>query len=173
MLEVVHTLIKYAQRWDVFICEFLDVMRSTKVKLYRLYVNPLYKYDYSTFNEFIVVCEHHNELLSLMWASHEPLIDLYMPPLYLAFNIVGQSYGLHHHGGSIGVYVHMNLIYQTMKATCLEVVSNLYFDLFHRFLDVEIMAILGMVYPQYWLCEETIKFFFLHLDQIKSGFKTT
>lgn len=39
----------------------------------------------------------------------------------------------------------MNLIYQTtmfetMKDTCSEVVSNLYSDLFHRFLDVEIMA---------------------------------
>jgi len=63
MLEAVHTLIKYAQRWDVFICEFLDVMRSTKVKLYRLYVNPFYNHDDSTFNEFTVVCEHHNELL--------------------------------------------------------------------------------------------------------------
>jgi hypothetical protein len=26
MLEVVHTLIKYGQRWDVFICEFIDVV---------------------------------------------------------------------------------------------------------------------------------------------------
>jgi len=87
-------------------------------------------------------------------ASHEPLIDLYIPPLYLAFNIVGQKYGLHHHGGSVGVYVHMNLIYktamfETMKDTCSEVVSNSYFKLFHRFLDIKIMAALGMVYPQY------------------------
>lgn len=82
MLEVVHTLIKYAQRWDVFICEFLDVTRSTKAKLYQLYVDPFDKYDDSTFNEFTVVCEHHNELLPLTWASHEPLIDLYMPALY-------------------------------------------------------------------------------------------
>jgi hypothetical protein len=26
MLEVVHTLIKYGQRWDVFICEFINAM---------------------------------------------------------------------------------------------------------------------------------------------------
>lgn len=67
-IKVLHTLIKYAQRWDVFICEFLDVTRSTKVKLYQLYVDPFYKYDDSTFNEFTVVCEHHNELLPLTWA---------------------------------------------------------------------------------------------------------
>jgi hypothetical protein len=29
MLEVVHMLIKYVQRRDVFICEFIDVMKST------------------------------------------------------------------------------------------------------------------------------------------------
>jgi hypothetical protein len=34
--------------------------------------------------------------------------------------------------------------------------SNLHSDPFHRFLDVEIMATVGMVHPQR---EETIKFF--------------
>jgi hypothetical protein len=33
MLEVVHTLIKYAQRQDVFICEFIDAMKLTKAKI--------------------------------------------------------------------------------------------------------------------------------------------
>ncbi len=30
----VHTLIKYAQRWDVFICEFIDAMKLAKVELH-------------------------------------------------------------------------------------------------------------------------------------------
>jgi hypothetical protein len=34
MLEVVHMLIKYVKRHDVFICEFIDVMKSTKVELH-------------------------------------------------------------------------------------------------------------------------------------------
>jgi hypothetical protein len=29
----VHTLIKYAQRQDVFICEFIDAMKLTKAKI--------------------------------------------------------------------------------------------------------------------------------------------
>jgi len=57
MLEVVLTLIKYAQRWDVYICEFFDTMKSTKAELYHFYVNPLYKYDDSAFNEFSTVHE--------------------------------------------------------------------------------------------------------------------
>jgi hypothetical protein len=69
-----HTLIKYAQRWDVFICEFLDTVKLAEVELYQLYVNPFYKYDDLAFNEFLVVHEQCNELLSFTWASHEPLL---------------------------------------------------------------------------------------------------
>jgi hypothetical protein len=58
MLEVVHTLIKYGQRWDVFIREFINVVKSAKAKLHRLYIDPFFKYDDSIFNEFIIVCEH-------------------------------------------------------------------------------------------------------------------
>jgi hypothetical protein len=46
--------------------------------------------------------------------------------------------------------------------------SNLCFGLYHRFLDVKVMAALGMVYLQYWICEETIISNFLpHLNLIK------
>jgi len=65
MLEVVHTLIKYVQRQDVFICKFLDIVKSTRVELYSLYVDPFCKYDDPTFNEFSIVHEQHNELLPL------------------------------------------------------------------------------------------------------------
>ncbi len=56
-LEVMHTLIKYVYKWDVFICEFLDTVKLIEVELYRLYVNLFYKYDDPTFNEFLIVHE--------------------------------------------------------------------------------------------------------------------
>ncbi len=83
-------------------------MKSTKAELHQLYADPFCKNDDSTFNEFIVVCEHHNELLPLTWVSHEFDVNLYLLP-YLAFNIVGHNYGIHHHGGSNGAYVHVNM----------------------------------------------------------------
>jgi len=55
------TLIKYVQRWDVFICKFIDAIKSAKVELQKLYVDLFYKYDDSNFNDFIVICEHRNE----------------------------------------------------------------------------------------------------------------
>jgi hypothetical protein len=95
MLEMVHTLIKYAQRQDVFICEFIDDVKSIEVKLHRLYVDPFCKYDDYAFNEFTVVCEHCSELLPFTWVSHLFDVDLYLLP-YLAFNIVGHNYEFHH-----------------------------------------------------------------------------
>jgi len=40
MLEVVHTLIIYVQRRDVFICEFINAMKSVEAELHQLYVDP-------------------------------------------------------------------------------------------------------------------------------------
>lgn len=60
MLEVVHMLIKYVKRHDVFICELIDVMKSTIVDLHnRLTLCWFFcKYDDFAFNEFTIVCEH-------------------------------------------------------------------------------------------------------------------
>jgi hypothetical protein len=48
-------------RWDVFICKFIDVMKSIEVESHLLYFDPFCKDDDFDFNEFIVICEHHNE----------------------------------------------------------------------------------------------------------------
>jgi hypothetical protein len=83
-------------------------MKSTKAKLHRLYVDPFCKYDNYTFDEFIVVCEHRSALLPLTWVSHEFDVNLYLLS-YLAYNIVGHNYKLHHHGGFNDAYVHVNM----------------------------------------------------------------
>ncbi len=58
-----------------------------------------------------------------------------------------------------------------MKVACAKVATKLCFELFHRFPNVEIMAALGMVYPQYWMCEKTtMNNFEVDLDRIKATF---
>jgi len=60
---------------------------------------------------------------------------------------------------------------EIIKATCSKATSNLCFELFHRFLDVKVMVVFGMVYQQYWMCEKTIASnFFPHLYLIKFAF---
>jgi hypothetical protein len=58
-----HTLIKYAKRWYVFICEFIDAIKLTEVELHWFYVDPFCKYENFIFNEFTIIYEHYNELL--------------------------------------------------------------------------------------------------------------
>jgi hypothetical protein len=150
MLEVVHTLIKYAQRRNVFICEFIDAVKSVEAKLHQLYVDFFCEYGDFTINKFTVICEHCSELLHFTWVSHEFDVDLYLLP-YLAFNIVGHNYRFHHRGGSNGAYVHVNMrdrstMIESVKATCLEVATTLCVELFRRFLDAEIMSTIGIVY---------------------------
>jgi hypothetical protein len=52
ILKVVHSLIEYAQRWDVFIMDFLDVIIFTKAKLFHLYTNPYFSFDDPLFDIF-------------------------------------------------------------------------------------------------------------------------
>ncbi len=100
---------------------------------------------------------------------------MYLLP-YLAFNIVGDNYKFHHCGAFNGVYVHVNMsdqstMIESMKAACSGVAITLCVELFRRFLDVEIMLALGIVYSQYWLCEKNdTKNFLPHLDKIKAAF---
>jgi len=92
---------------------------------------------------------------------------------YLAFNIVSHNYGLHHLGGFNGAYVHVNMndqfaMIKLVKAACSKTTTTLCVELFCRFPNVEIMSALGIVYPQYWLCEENAtRNFFPHLDKVK------
>jgi hypothetical protein len=82
--------------------------------------------------------------------SDESYVDLYLLP-YLAFNIVDHNYGFHHCGGSNGVYVHVNMsdqsaMIESVKVACSKATTTLCAELFRKFLDVEIMSILGIVY---------------------------
>ncbi len=61
MLEMVHKLIKYIKKSNVFIIDFFARERSIKATIYWLYVDPFYKYEDYVFFLFVVICDHHNE----------------------------------------------------------------------------------------------------------------
>ncbi len=86
--KCVHKLIKYAQRRDVFICEFIDAMKSIEVELRKLQVDPFCKYDNFSFNEFITVYEHCSEQLPLTQVSHDYDVDFYLLPHYVSIAII-------------------------------------------------------------------------------------
>jgi len=52
MFECVHALIKVAQGKDVFVCDFVEVVKMTQQGLYTLYYDMYAKFEESTFDEF-------------------------------------------------------------------------------------------------------------------------
>jgi hypothetical protein len=75
---------------------------------------------------------------------------MYLLP-YLAFNIVGHNYRLHHHVSYNGVHVHVNLndqfaMIESMKAACWKAATTLCVELFYKFPGTEIMSTIGVVY---------------------------
>jgi hypothetical protein len=52
ILQVVHSLMKFAKRQDVFIIKFVDVVKLVKVELFKLYIDPYSCFKDSTFDAF-------------------------------------------------------------------------------------------------------------------------
>jgi hypothetical protein len=52
LLELIHTLIKYTQGKDVYICDFVEAIKMCKVKLYELYIDHECKFKDEAFNAF-------------------------------------------------------------------------------------------------------------------------
>jgi hypothetical protein len=88
MLKMGHTLIKYTQRRDVFICDFFDAMKLVEDKIYWLYVNPFCKYKDFAFFDFVVVCEHHCGQLPFVWVTHENKAIFYCLPIWHSILVI-------------------------------------------------------------------------------------
>jgi len=68
MLEVVHDLIKFAQKSDTFVCDFVGVMKMCCAHLHTLYYDPKNKYINEQFKGFanLIIC-NNDELLIAWW----------------------------------------------------------------------------------------------------------
>ncbi len=87
ILEVVHSLIKYAQHWDVFIMDFLDAINLIKVRLFHCYIYPFSSFDDPLFDNFTKLFQQSNDVLLIQWC-----LDLVEPQAFLGFNIGGQIF---------------------------------------------------------------------------------
>jgi len=61
ILEEVHTLIKFVYHQDVFIVEFVDVVKVAKAKLFKLHTNPYSHFENMAFDVFKFLINHSNE----------------------------------------------------------------------------------------------------------------
>jgi hypothetical protein len=58
MLKVVHIFIKFAQNQDVFIVDFVDVVKLVKAELFHLYTDPYFCFEGPTFDAFNSLINH-------------------------------------------------------------------------------------------------------------------
>jgi hypothetical protein len=68
LLELVHTLIKYTQGKDVYICDFVETIKMCRAKLYELHIDPKCKLKDEAFNAFHnLLARKHDELPLLFY----------------------------------------------------------------------------------------------------------
>ncbi len=89
LFECVHNLIKVAQIKDVFVCNFVEIVKVAQQELYSLYSDPYAKFEDPTFDNFNVIETLTNSNL-MEWFS-----DFNGGEDYLVFSFVGQKYHLY------------------------------------------------------------------------------
>jgi hypothetical protein len=52
LLECVHMLIKITQGQDVFVCDFVEIVKFVQHKLYKLYCDPYIRFNDLAFDNF-------------------------------------------------------------------------------------------------------------------------
>ncbi len=62
MLEIVHALIKFTQKIDVFVCDYVATINICQGQLYFQYTNLTTKYVFDIFKDFqgLIVYNHSN-----------------------------------------------------------------------------------------------------------------
>jgi hypothetical protein len=67
ILEIVHSLIKFFQGNDNFICDFVSVVKIYQPQLYSLFVDPTTKFQVEMFYEDLALLDCVHESITLNW----------------------------------------------------------------------------------------------------------
>ncbi len=142
-----NALIKFAQRRDVFICDFVATIEIYQVYLYMMYSNPSNNYQHDHFQVFSDVVENSSTISTKNW-----VIDLNNGMETLVFGMVSHSYATHIFNMLIGIKQHVyKAIFETsimqMKGRCFVVADMFITELDWHFVDSKLMNALGIVYP--------------------------
>jgi hypothetical protein len=70
MLEIIHALIKFAQKRDLLVCDYVVAIKTCQGQLYFHYVDLATKYVFDIFKDFqgLIACNHSN--VNLKWKTN-------------------------------------------------------------------------------------------------------
>ncbi len=146
LLECVHALIKVAQIKDVFVCNFVEVVKVAQQEFYRLYCDPYAKFEDPTFDNFNVIETLTNSNL-MEWFS-----DFNGGKDYLVFSFAGHKYlvYLSSDDGVRGLQpitkLALSWVINKVKEECEGAAWGLVLELEKQFPNHEVMIALGVIY---------------------------
>jgi hypothetical protein len=86
LLDCLHGLIKLAQSWDIFMCNFIDIMNIFQLEFHHFYIDHYSKF----FDEFNLLKMFTNKKLSMSWC-----VDLNNEEFdYLVNELFGVKYSI-------------------------------------------------------------------------------
>jgi len=69
MLETVHELIKFAQKRDVFVCDYVAIVKTYQGQLYTHYLDFTMKYRFNVIKEFHDLVDYIHNITHLKWKA--------------------------------------------------------------------------------------------------------
>jgi len=157
LLETIDLLVMFAQKWDVFICDFIAALKIAEGQLYTLYIDRTTYYSIDEFWAFknLVDCSHSQ--IHWKWVS-----DLNTDSAQLVFVANGEKIWALHDAQPVDRECFGTLT-NTIKREVFGAVRQLLRELEARFSSNNVMDALGIMYPQYWLQPEGEETFTKHL----------
>jgi hypothetical protein len=69
MLEIIHVLIKFALKKDLFVCNYVVTIKICQGQLCTHYSNPITKYTSSVFKEFHDPVDYIHNTMHMKWKT--------------------------------------------------------------------------------------------------------
>ena len=151
LLELVELLIKFAQSLDVFVSDYMAIVKICQAEIYMMYIDPDTSFMASHFQMFCDIIEDCSYAIWLEW-----MVDLNNGSESLAYRILRHTYAVHSlnpisREKDIVSRADFARIAAGVKGQCTSVAEMLVAKLSRRFSDSDLMNALGIVFPQFWL----------------------
>jgi hypothetical protein len=149
MLESISALMKFAYARDVFVCDYIIIVKICQANLYKMYIDPTISFQHENFLEFTNVVANTSCRITHDWVT-----NLNDNNEHLAFCIIKQSHMVHFIIALINehspvILEHFDQVIKVVKVHYIATCVLLILELEWRFLDHELMNVFRIVYPQY------------------------
>lgn len=84
LLGKMHSLIKFSQLHDVFVCDFIAIVKICETDVHMMYYDNHYYFQSDVFGNFHVIINNAHESISFQW-----IMDLNIGTYHLFFEFVG------------------------------------------------------------------------------------